>query len=204
MQKLGTPQHSEWEAVCDKKQHLGVTGTFLFPMFRPQNEKPWGVKYGSEFVGFIAQMLKVKPPQRASANIVLCSRWHSGPTITHAAMVASAIQGCFGMELVAKVEMSQWPSAENMNIDSNIMAIAFAIMILVFAWLCYCCYCGNKMGRQKAALTSDDADEYFVMPSGKKIHLYKDCHTLDKVRVKEMEACSFCHGRRVKEVAKKT
>ena len=62
------------------------------------------------------------------------------------------------MELVPTVGMSRWPSAKNMNIDTSFMstafamAIAFAIMILIFAWLRHCCY------RQTAALTPDDAE----------------------------------------------
>ena len=90
--------------------------------------------------------------------------------------------------------------------DSYI-AITIGIMFLILAWSCCCCYVGYNMGRRAVTVTVVEqalADEYFIMPSnGKKIHLYKDCHTIDEVKVKSMKACHHCHGKRLQELAAK-
>ena len=111
------------------------------------------------------------------------------------------------MELAPMSQISRWQSTGNVYEYSGRMAIARGIVTsLILAWSCYCYYCGYNLGRRTLDLTQDDdsdANEYFVMRTGKKIHLYKDCHTLDKVKVQEMQSFAICRGRRLKELAKK-
>ena len=73
LQSLGTPQPSQWqESNCH-----GVMGQFIFPMFQPLHEKPWGKKYSMEFVDLIQSMLVVKPEGRGTArSIMLDDPWY--------------------------------------------------------------------------------------------------------------------------------
>ena len=64
LKSLGTPQPSQWqESNCH-----GVMGQFIFPMFQPQRDKPWGRKYSMKFVDLIQKMLVVQPKSRATAR----------------------------------------------------------------------------------------------------------------------------------------
>ena len=204
LQTLGTPRSTQWSDVCDAKIVHGVIGTFLFPMFRPRIEKPWGTKYGPAFVSYVDQLLQVIPKSRASAASIQHSRWHG---VVAVSTMASQVCGASGYDLVPyianKVVASQSELLESimgMSMGVDVKAIALlCIMLLVVAMVCWCCgrCCGYRTGYKHgyscAASHNETPDALLMISPGHKVHYYRSCHTLKNVTdVKSLNVCSYC------------
>ena len=210
LRALGTPPMKEIDASCDSQAWKGQCGTFLFPQFSAPQATSWGFRYGPEFKQYVGRMLQLLPGGRERAmDILQCSQWHICMGL---ALGAQGVQAK-GVAVFQNPlgPLSRWRDGITGSFDQEVL-VTLAVLCVCTAFICSLCTCfclGYKIGgyNVSALQTSDNVlKSFFLSKSGKKVHFYKTCQTLEVANavrmpgVIELEACSYCTKRQAVEL----